>query len=244
MKLASLCENTRHIFEKIKIDKPLLTKIVLVSLSTFTFLSLQVSSTNALKYKLSFFTGATTYICEKIFPKNYTEDWMKKSFDTACKVTLVVLLYYFADFLHTILLPIEKNGSVLQKVAEEIAKRDLFTLALSVFIAPITEEILFRGYLEERTHDVLSVISRYIYPISQNIRSEITRLFSSTAFGLMHITSSQVEGIKRKIVVFFDTALSGYFSSVMKQNHNQLITSINVHCINNVSCVLRIFKTA
>lgn len=244
MKLAAICENTRHLLEKIKIDKPLLTKITLVSLSTFTFLSLQFTATNAFKYKMSFFTGATTYICEKFFPKNYTDDWLKNSFDTACKVTLVVLLYYFSDFLHTILLPIEKNGSFLQKVAEEIAKRDLFTLTLSVFIAPITEEILFRGYLEERTHDVLSVISRFIYPISQNIRSEITRLFSSTAFGLMHITSSQVEGIKSKIVVFFDTALSGYFGSIMKQNHNQLITSITVHCINNASCVLRILKRA
>lgn len=244
MKLAAICESSKHIFEKIKVDKALLTKIGLVSLSTFTFLSLQVSTSKAFKFKLSFFTGATTYIGEKIFPKNYTEDWLKKSFDTACKVTLVVLLYYFSDFLHTILLPIEKNGSFLQKVSEEIAKRDLFTLALSVFIAPITEEILFRGYLEERTHDVLSLISRYIYPMSQNIRSEITRLFSSTAFGLMHITSSQVEGVKRKIVVFFDTALSGYFSSLMKQNHNQLITSITVHCINNVSCILRILKSA
>jgi membrane protease YdiL (CAAX protease family) len=242
MKLLALRENVQLAYENLKIDKPLFYKITLVAISVFTFFSLQWPCSHTFKVNLTLFAILSTYIFEKTSSGEYSKNWLKNSFSTACKVTLVVLLYYLSDLLHLGLLPLETSGLFLQKIAEQIANYDLKMMTLSCLIAPITEEVLFRGYIEERVLDLLSLVSKHIVTMSLHMQEEIARLLSSSLFGFLHITDSQTQGIKNKIVVFLDVAKFGYLNSLIKKSHDQLITPIFTHCLNNVSCTLRILK--
>lgn len=240
MQIAKITGSFKALQNALKIDKVLLKKISLVAISVFTFFSLQIPLPNKLKVQLTLFTVGLTYICEKTIHKQQNIDWINKAFNTACKVTVIVVLFYFSTILKTFLLHSEIQPGYLQKIAEKILSCDFQTIAISIGIAPITEEIIFRGFLEERLEDAFELYSKYVFQLGQDVKTECSRIISSIAFGILHILGDQTQSLKNAIIVLFDTTLFGYLGSVLKQSHKSLITPIFCHSLNNLSSVFRL----
>lgn len=126
-----------------------------------------------------------------------------------------------------------------QHVAKLIVAGNIRIILLATLVAPITEEILFRGFLKERTEDILYFTHRYFYPISSETQKLISNLVQAIIFGAVHMTSTQ----KRlaNLVIFVATGAIGLLSSYVKdKNKGSLIPSISYHAMLNSSGVLRL----
>jgi membrane protease YdiL (CAAX protease family) len=126
-----------------------------------------------------------------------------------------------------------------QHVAKLIATRNIRIIFLATLVAPITEEILFRGFLKERIEDVLYFTHRYVCSIKGETRDLISHLAQAVIFGAGHVTSAQTR--LANTVIFAGTTLVGLVCSFIKDKYkDSLIPSISVHAMLNSSNVLRI----
>lgn len=128
---------------------------------------------------------------------------------------------------------------IIQEVARQIKKGNWIIICKATILAPIVEEIIFRGFLKERIEDVLYLISKHIYPIDTEVQSNIVNISQAIIFGSLHMNSKQTSEDNR--IIFISTTLFGFVEGKIKDNyHGTLIPSICLHMINNTSATARL----
>ncbi|MFI5333932.1 MAG: CPBP family intramembrane glutamic endopeptidase [Chlamydiales bacterium] len=126
----------------------------------------------------------------------------------------------------------------LQAVAIEIMKGDADLILLVTLIAPLAEEILFRGFIQERLEDIASMASHYLYPLSNAATMQIAAVAQSLLFGAIHIIGNQVGQRSMAIVVFGATSLLGLILAQSKNEHASLLPAIAIHSSQNTGFTL------
>lgn len=118
-----------------------------------------------------------------------------------------------------------------------------FIYGVACGIAPVTEEISFRGFLQERAEDALQLFSSHIYLLNQKLIKTIACIFQAAVFGYCHIINGQV--IKgAELFIAGMLAIDGYFWGCMKNETNSVIPSIFVHSLENFIAIRSLFPSA
>lgn len=126
----------------------------------------------------------------------------------------------------------------LQAVAAKILAGDLRIIFLVTIVAPIVEEILFRGFIQERLEDLATLIDRHVYQLSESTKQLGSTLIQSLFFGSLHITGSQVSTLAGKLIILFQTTILGVFFTYIKNTHDSLLPSIAIHSAHNTGMTL------
>ena len=111
------------------------------------------------------------------------------------------------------------------------ATRNLSKIPLSTaaFFAPIIEEFLFRGFLENTIHRIAIKISTYRQIPSQQAQEQakkISRIVGAILFGAAHLTNGM------SLQVLF-TMYDAYYVLTPLKDEYGLLASISVHIVNN-----------
>lgn len=235
------CLNPSNIAGKINsvLHDPLTVKTVAVAAATLVFISVQFSYSVSLGGCLALATSSLTILSEKFIRPldiNYkstnwinTEisDYKKAELKLEARFRLVLLPIVVACLYGFIFLP-------AQGVMLAIQSFHLRTIILAILVAPISEEILFRGFLQERIEDAALLANRYIIKINAEDAKAVAQLSQSIIFGAMHIVGNQVSSLAGNIYTFVITGILGFRLSWIKNNTNgSLLPSIGMHMAHN-----------
>lgn len=169
-------------------------------------------------------------------------DWFNGSDVEGRELFKCLIVWAAVVILVTVVLR-RRNGEMdpAQAVAREILRGDIRTIGMATLIAPVTEEILFRGFMRERLEDILLLMNRCLPIASDGVCEKISLVAQALVFGAIHVVGNQVIRVGRKIPVFCMTALMGFrlgLCSEMFSGRRSLLPSIAVHSAHNTSLTI------
>lgn len=124
-----------------------------------------------------------------------------------------------------------------QAVALAIQAGYLREILITAILGPITEEILFRGWLQERLEDFFYLLSQ-LFPISEKAQQHFAACLQAIIFGALHVTGGQVCQSGEKLAVFLGTTFFGWIAGLTKIFDQSLISPILVHSASNTGVAL------
>jgi|GEM_PF-6124941 len=211
-------------------------KITAVALASLALFSVQLGFSLSTTIGLSLACTSITLLSEKL--KTNSSDWFSVKdinkemlfFDLGLRLIFVPL---YTGLVYTLL------GPPSQVVALRILACDIRVIALATLIAPITEEILFRGFIQERSEDVCKFINRHVLQIKKETQPITSWLLQGIFFGACHITGNQILGnLAHKAIVFISLATNAIYLSSIKDRDKSLISPILLHSAQNIGMVL------
>lgn len=133
----------------------------------------------------------------------------------------IVVLFYSASF-----------GSPQKDLISFVSENKLKWIPMTTVIAPIVEEILFRGFLKEWLEGGCDLINRHIYATSQESQHHISNFAQAIVFGAIHMMS------KNKIenaLLFASLGIMGVIQGQWKRyEEGSLLTPIKQHIKQNI----------
>ncbi len=121
----------------------------------------------------------------------------------------------------------------LQAVALQIMAGNLKVIFIATVVAPLAEEILFRGFIQEQLENVANLCDQYIYPLSGRVKKGFSIGLQSLCFGSIHIVGNQVADVSKKIIVLVSTTVFGLWLTLMKNRDQSLVSPIAIHSSQN-----------
>ncbi|MDP1608591.1 MAG: CPBP family intramembrane metalloprotease [Chlamydiales bacterium] len=206
----------------------------------FKGISVAVATLCAFGSSWALFTTGMTIFCERALHPGSEHTWYNtRSFSFEkffCGMGAVYLgkLFVAASWLALedcglVVLP---NGPIQTKLAE-IALADSAHFFFKVVVqGPICEEILYRGFLQERFVDIVELFDRHVYPLSNEFQEGIPSLAQAAVFGLAHITGNQVAP-GAELLIATATGWSGCVWGICKIENKDLLLSTTIHSATN-----------
>jgi membrane protease YdiL (CAAX protease family) len=220
-------------------------KVLAVALATLVFLGLQMGVSLPIAFVACCFTSALTYLGEKyirISPEQQN-DWFNVKFDKKLMTfwSAFAILRPIIIRIVCLALGIPLPGMAQEGVVKAILSRPWFMIPLATVIAPIVEEILFRGFLMERFEDLTHLLNRHkICRLSASVQQKISNLAQAIIFGAIHLRNKIEEGMA--LPIFFALSLHGYVAGMFKKKDQSLISPIVTHSANNIGAVIQILS--
>lgn len=213
-------------------------KIISVAVATSAFFILQMTGNVAFGCGMALTASTLTLFSEKVIrplkPECTSSNWINTEIDKAELNDFVYNRLVYGTLFITIIYGC--IFSPVQAVVLDIQAMHLKTILLATIIAPLSEEILFRGFLQERIEDILIVINHFVIEIKSEKIKQLASQTSNLFFGALHITGNQVTSLANKILVFAGTTLLGkIFSDMKNQNNGSLLPSIAAHMAQNTA---------
>jgi membrane protease YdiL (CAAX protease family) len=211
-------------------------KVASVALASLFFVSAQFGCSLGLGLGVALATSSITWISEKW--RAHPSDWF--SIDKIDRKTLLMnLTIYFCIYPMCVGLFYSALGLPAQFVAQEILAFNPRVIFHGVVLGPIVEEILFRGFLQERIEDLTYLFNRYVHPISTTVQNSISCVVQALVFGAFHTQGSQVlGGLVDKIFIFSTTAFSGFYFGWQKSRDHSIFSPIILHSSQNIGFIL------
>ena len=221
---------------------PLDKKVMATALACILLFGVQFCFSCPMTFLITCAITSVIFIFEQAIDREKT-DW----FNTEIRETLLVcvasililkplIIYAFCWALG---LPLP--GFAQERIKELFLNQPLRTILISCISAPFSEEILFRGVLEERLEDFGHLLNRYTaLRVSQQVRDIFTGIAQGLIFGACHLNRKIKEGMKT--FVFFTISWMGGIFSVIKRNEKSLIPSITLHSTNNIGVAIYILR--
>jgi membrane protease YdiL (CAAX protease family) len=126
----------------------------------------------------------------------------------------------------------------MQAAALQIMAGNLRIIFLATVVAPVAEEILFRGFIQERFEDLAMLVDHHIYPLSERVKQGFSVGLQSLFFGAIHIMGNQVATFSSKIFVLCGTSLVGFWLTLVKNEDRSLLSPIAIHSAQNTGMTL------
>lgn len=250
MRLVNLTTSRFHlILNEINSNKNCLlaVKVTFVAAATLAFFVLQISCSLTFGCGMALIVSTLTLFSEKVIrplnPDFTSSNWINTEIDKAELKNDVFIRLVYGTLLATIV-----YGTIfspMQAVAVAISALHLKTILLATIIAPLAEEILFRGFLQERIEDSLIVINLFVIEIKADKIKKLASYTTSFIFGYLHIVGDQVVSVAKKILIFIAATLMGKIHSDLKNENNEsLLPCIATHMAQNTasSCGLILAK--
>lgn len=213
-------------------------KVATVGLACILLLGIQLSCSLPVIVGVTFLCTVTTLLSEALLRNEGGTDsnWCNVNFNKKDMLIDVALRLIAIPIIVGL---ITASGFLpLQAVAIAIMNRNVRIILLATVIAPIAEEIIFRGFLQERFEDLAILVDRYIHPLSEEIKMGFSIAAQALIFGAMHITGSQIVQKSSKIIVFLKTSLFGAWLGYCKQRDASLLSPIAIHSAHNTGATL------
>jgi membrane protease YdiL (CAAX protease family) len=130
---------------------------------------------------------------------------------------------------------------VAQGIGWAIRSGDIGLIFTACLLGPCSEEILFRGFLQERIEDLVYMTRKWTC-VSVEITQDIANLVQAVLFGGVHILGKQVMKSTEKGVVWLMTGACGWYWGHTK-NKECLLSSIALHSMHNASSTINILMS-
>jgi membrane protease YdiL (CAAX protease family) len=213
-------------------------KIIAVALACLAFFGLQFCYSWTAAAGIAVACSTITLLSETFLRTDDEQklDWF--SWDQINTINLVI-----GVALRLLLLPVAVTlmtacGRMpLQNVALKIMAGDLRLILLAILVAPIAEEILFRGFIHERIEDLLNLVDRHVIQVT-HLKGLVSVALPSMLFGLIHITGAQVVKSSMRIVIFCMATAAGFMLLMKKKIDQSLLSPIAIHSTQNTGFTL------
>lgn len=225
-----------------KVQRAVFLKVSAVGIATIAFLMLQMQRTFAVACTIAGVVSSITLLSEYFlrrddsFP-NTTSNWFSTESMNGKQLFAFVGSMLVASMLAGFIFS-RMKFSVGQHVQELIKKGGTRIVVLATVVAPICEEILFRGFLKERFEDACYLFSRFIHPLSNTTVKKISNACQAIIFGAVHMNGKQT--FKANALIFVVTTYIGSWVGGIKDRESTLITPIGYHMGLNTSVVVRL----
>lgn len=216
-------------------------KVALVGLACILFFGVQLSCSWTMATAVALSFSAITLFSETFFRVGETQNqnWMNPDIHGWRLMTQVALRL---SVLPIVLGFVTASGIMpIQAVAVEIIGGNIKIMLLATLLAPIAEEILFRGFIQERMEDLTNLVDRFICPLPGIVKEWLSISVQSLLFGFVHITGEQVVKRAMKIVVFSSVSLLGFGLTLFKKDDESLLSPMAIHSAQNTGVVLGLF---
>jgi membrane protease YdiL (CAAX protease family) len=221
-----------------ELKKHQVQKVTLVAIACLMLFGLQLSYSWTFSIGVALACSVVTLVSETFIRKENPNNpnWMNANFDATR------ILYEMAHNL--VLVPLGVGlltafgMTPLQGIAVQIMNGNLRIIFLATIIAPIAEEILFRGFLLERLEDLMTLTSQTICSIPAIIKEFVPLCLQAVVFGAIHITGKQVIEKGKRFFIFSVLSAFGFYISMYKRNDRSLLSPVAAHSTHNGGIVL------
>ena len=225
--------------ESVQTLKPFqVQKAAAVGLACILFFGVQWCCSWTLATGIALGCSAITVLSEAFLRKDDAQntDWTNRDFDRRELLLQVALRLSVLPAL--VGLTTAFGALPLQAIATHILAGNKKIILLVALIAPIVEEIIFRGFVQERLEDLATLVDRHLYSLSKTVKDRFSMIAQSLLFGSVHITGGQVAKQSGKIVVFCATSFLGAIFTQAKKEDRSLLSPIALHSSQNTGVVL------
>lgn len=211
-------------------------KILAVALATFALLALQMGISLSIAFAVTCVTTTLTY-----FSKN-KGDWFNTDFDWKQATFLTGFLFLRPLIIHVVCsvfgfpLPLIPQEGLVELIYSKPWKM----IPIATIVAPVAEEILFRGFLLERLEDLAGWVNRHVVKLGSETRKTVADVVQAVLFGAVHLRSKIQEGMQ--IPILITLSAFGYLAAFFKRQDQSLLSPMVVHSANNASTLLFIFS--
>lgn len=219
-------------------------KVLAVAIATLVLLGVQLGASIPFTLLATYFVTTLTHFSETNIrtEPHQQNDWFNTEFDQSTvkifSAFLILRPIVIRIFCHALGIPLP--GMPQEGVVKLIIEKPWRMIPMATIVAPIAEEILFRGFLLERFEDLTHLLNRHkICLLSQKAQQEISNIAQAIIFGAVHLTAKIEEGMM--IPVVFSLSFFGYIGGLLKRQDRTLISPVVIHSANNVSAVMHIF---
>jgi membrane protease YdiL (CAAX protease family) len=229
-------------FELSSLDK----KVLAVAIASLVFFGLQLGLSLSITLAVTLVVTTLTYLAEKYIrtEPHQQNDWFNTSFDKKGWAFLATLILLRPLIFQIILRAL---GIPLPAPAQEGLHRLLLSqpwkmIPLTAIVAPISEEILFRGFVLERLEDTAHLLNRHIFhTLPQQAQQRISNLAQALIFSAVHFRQAVKDG--KKIPIFLLLSALGAFYGGVKQDTQSLIPPMLLHSANNTGALFYLFSS-
>lgn len=213
-------------------------KVALVAIGCLLFFGLQCGYALSLCIGIAFTCSVITLLSEAFLRKDdpNNPNWLNRDFDTTELIHFVAMRLLLLPVLLGLITAF--GMTPFQGAAIEMMKGNLKIILLSTMIAPIAEEILFRGFFQERLEDLMTFAEQRIGTISQEIKEYVPMCLQALTFGAAHITGNQVLEKGMKKFILLGTTFFGFLCTTGKKEDKSLLTPIAMHASQNTGLTL------
>lgn len=217
----------------IHISKSELEKVTAATFACGVFYGCQFLIPAATVIKVTIVCVASTLIAEKTIRKSdHSTSWFNTEKIGRAALIREAALFFIAQTVFGIAMT-KLGVAPIQHISNLILQRNIRAIAI-VLIAPLSEEILFRGFLKERIEDLVHLVSNF----QNNTAHKISNIIQAALFGLVHINTMQTAFANSYL--FFATALLGTLvGDIKEEGKGSLVRSIFLHECINASVIYR-----
>lgn len=221
-----------------QLQKFQIQKITMVAIASLMLFGFQLACSLTVSIAIALACSTITLLSEAFLrnndPKN--SNWLKHDFDKKTMMKEVALRLIFVPI--ALGLSIAMGTAPMQNAVVQFMNRNARMIFLATISAPIAEEILFRGFLQERIEDVITLVGRVICPVSNAVKKYVSLFLQAVVFGLVHIPGKQVVEAANKIRIFVAITIGGLWAGSYKNKDKSLLSPIAVHASQNTGVVL------
>lgn len=209
-------------------------KVLAVALASLALFTIQIGLSLSLSLAITFSVTLLTYLSEK-YLRTEDNDWFDTKFDKKW-VTIWTIILLVRPLIPVITcwyfrLPLPKPPQ--EGIAKLLLTYPWQMFPIAAILAPVAEEILFRGFILERLEDLASMMNRKVDLLSSKAVKMICNMAQATIFGVVHLRSKIEDGFK--IPVAMALSLSGFFMGKSKENNKSLLAPMTFHSANNIA---------
>lgn len=213
-------------------------KIVAVAIACLLFFAIQIGCSWTIAFKVSFICSTITLLSE-IFLRDHHKQKSNWQTDTdSVKRLMTLTAHHVLGVIASVALVTALGIMPAQAVTIAILSGNMKLIGLVTLVAPFTEEILFRGFIQERLEDVVTLVGRYIHPLPKNAKTYFATSIQSLLFGAIHITGGQIVKKSMRIIVFIQVTLAGLLQTYIKNRYDSLFVPVVTHSAHNTGIVL------
>jgi membrane protease YdiL (CAAX protease family) len=195
-------------------------KVAAVAVAAFLFSSLQFRCTWTVASVCALGASGTTFLAEALIDRPHQEEWFSSRgiYRESIYPIVKILAFRVALIGGMVFFGLVFPQSAVQRlqVLPLFSSSWLYLSLLISVVAPYTEEVLFRGFLQERVDDCLLLIRRHRIELPYQWVFLLSNL-PSLLFGAIHLIGNQVVDVDVKLVIFLFTASMGMAVHDMKQ---------------------------
>lgn len=222
-------------------------KVLAVALASILFFGVQFALSLPITFVVTLLISTMTYLAEKYIRTDPEQqnDWFNTTFDKKELVFLSTLLILRPVILQVLFwsLGIPLPALPQEGIAQALLAQPWRMIPLATIIAPIAEEILFRGFLLEMFESAFSLLNRHTFvKLSGSAQAFCSNAAQAVIFGVIHLNRKIKEAWKIPVVA--GISLFGYVSTLFKREDKTLITPIGLHSANNAGAVIYIYASS
>ncbi|MGB7979099.1 MAG: CPBP family intramembrane glutamic endopeptidase [Chlamydiales bacterium] len=209
-------------------------KILAVALASIALFVFQLGFSLPIACGISLFTSALTWLSEK-YLRTEKNDWFNTDFDKqrlafwATLILLKFLIIYIFYWSLGVPFPIMPPSDF----AKTVLANPWRMISLAAIVAPVAEEILFRGFFIERLEDIGLLLNRHTFiQLGKRTTDFCIDVIQALVFGAAHLKN------------ILAPSFMGYVFSLWKRKQNTLIAPMVIHSAHNISVLFHCFTSA